>query len=109
MKFTSSPYKAQLVLLFPLKLSWHKLNCAFYFKLTLRTVNGSRSAFACFSFKQSFFTFFETDLIKRNHLNTTVADNTLLNNTTHDNSIEESEPFKCKVPAKVVKAKIHFF
>jgi hypothetical protein len=72
-------------------------------------VNSSRSAFACYSFKQSFFTFFEAELSSKSRLN----DQTLLNNTTvrgdetlntaDESLIEETEPFKCKIPAKVCK------
>ena len=71
--------------------------------LTIRTVNSSRSAFACFSFKQSFFTLFEPQLT---HKNSTNNDQTLLNNTTlnEDSLIEASDSFKCKIPAKCLLA-----
>ncbi|CAF0800148.1 unnamed protein product [Brachionus calyciflorus] len=82
--------------------------------LSIRTINSSRSAFTCFSFKQSFFSFFEPNLLSKNHLNTTNLNTTNLNNTTvndgntsrrfndqdDDDVIEDLEPFKCKIPVK---------
>lgn len=86
--------------------------------MTLRTVNSSRSAFSCFSFKRSFFTQFESSALHKNRtciggggvgdqtLNTTVG---ALNETTNfrkgnnnDQSllVEDHEQFKCKLPAK---------
>jgi len=77
-------------------------------KLTIRTVNSSRSAFACFSFNQTFFTHFDPHL-KNQHLNSTTHADQTLNITNlrgaldanNDNSIEELDPFKCKIPSKV--------
>jgi hypothetical protein len=76
--------------------------------LTIRTVNSSKSAFACYSFKQSFFQLFEPELKNKSRVNN---DQSLLNNTTlrrddpnNDTTIfcDDSlvEPFKCKIPAK---------
>jgi hypothetical protein len=78
--------------------------------LTLRTVNSSRSAFSCFTFKNTFFTLFEPNLIDKNKLKNNISingDQTLIeshNRTTgneNDTLIEDIEPFKCKIPAKV--------
>ena len=88
-------------------------------KLTIRTVNSCRSAFACFSFNQTFFTHFDPHL-KNQNLNATHADQTLnITNlrgaldTNNDNSIEELDPFKCKIPSKVIQLSFfllfHFF
>jgi hypothetical protein len=79
-------------------------------KLTLRTVNSSKSAFACFSFNRSFFTTFEPEIrtrggVSSSHLAHSHVDQSLLNNTTLNNEeslFEENEPFKCKIPAKVI-------
>lgn len=82
----------------------------FNLKLTIRTVNSSKSAFACYSFKQSFFLHFQSELSSKNHLN----DQSLLNNNNASRVVtgggedetdcsvldDQLEPFKCKVPAK---------
>ena len=70
-------------------------------------MNSSKSAFACYSFKQSFFQYFQSEFRPKNRVNN---DQSLLNNTTlrHEANNDETmldetgnhEPFKCKIPAK---------
>ena len=74
-------------------------------------MNSSRSAFSCFSFKNTFFSLFEPNLINKNKLknnSSLISDRTLIENNdkitrneNEDSIIEEIEPFKCKIPAKV--------
>lgn len=91
-------------------------------KFTLRTVNSSRSAFSCFSFKRSFFTHFESSAVSpKSRLAAAAADQTLNTTTAFQDStnkrggtsaaaeqtmlVEDLEPFKCKIVSKVFQSK----
>ena len=57
----------------------------------------------CFSFKQSFFSYFDPAINKKNYNNDVTLNKNDVNETLISN--EEPELFKCKIPAKV---KINF-
>ncbi len=83
-----------------------------HLKLTLRTVNSSRSAYAFFEFNRTFFTIFEPELSKKSRLNnttlnnTTLADQSYLNQNNDESFMSSVEPFKCKIPARVNHQKL---
>ncbi len=79
-------------------------------------MNSSRSAFACFSFKNTFFTHFEPELVNNklsnsiSRLNDKTANRSTVKNKentekddtdSEDTQLDQVEPFKCKIPSKV--------
>ena len=70
--------------------------------LTLRTVNSARSAFAFVEFNRSFFVQFEPELSNKGSLNNTSLYNTTLADQSIAGTSSDFEPFKCKIPARVV-------